>query len=223
MKINFLKISFITLAMMLTAASCCDNQNKQSQKTDAEIVLNTIATRVSVRSYTNQPVEAEKIEALLRAGMAAPSAVNKQPWHFVVVTDRAQLDSLAQANPHAKMLESAPLAIVVCGNMDKTLKGSAADFWIQDCSAATENILLAAHAMGLGAVWTGLYPSIERCFAVSEVIGAPEYIVPLSMIVIGYPDGENQPKDKWNPENVSYDRCGNTEKPAVGTEVTEGQ
>ena len=81
--------------MILTATSCCNNQDKEPQKTDAEIVLNTIATRTSVRSYTNQPIEAEKIEALLRAGMAAPSAVNKQPWHFVVVTDRAQLDSLA--------------------------------------------------------------------------------------------------------------------------------
>ena len=188
---------------------------------DAQAAISNIMTRTSIRQYTNEPVTKADIETMLRAGMAAPTAVNKQPWHFVVVTDRAQLDSLAQANPHAKMLESAPLAIVVCGNMDKTLEGSAADFWIQDCSAATENILLAAHAMGLGAVWTGLYPGIERCFAVSEVIGAPEYIVPLSMIVIGYPDGENQPKDKWNPENVSYDRYGNTEKPAVGTEVAE--
>lgn len=198
-------------AMVLMVSSCCNKQNKEPQRTDADIVLEAIATRTSVRSYTDQPVEPEKIEKLLRAGMAAPSAMNKQPWHFVVVTDRAQLDALAGANPHAKMLESAPLAIVVCGNMDKTIEGSAADFWIQDCSAATENILLAAHAMGLGAVWTGLYPGIERCFAVSEVIGTPEYIVPLSMIVMGYPDSANQPKDKWDTENVSYDFYGKRE------------
>ena len=207
------------LGCTLIATSCCDKQNKEPQKTDADIVLEAIATRTSVRSYTNQAVEPEKIEKMLRAGMAAPSAVNKQPWHFVVVTDRAQLDALAGANPHAKMLESAPLAIVVCGNMDKTLEGNAEGFWIQDCSAATENILLAAHAMGLGAVWTGLYPGIERCFAVSEVIGTPEYIVPLSMIVIGYPDGENTPKDKWNTDNISYDFYGKM-KPA-NTELAQ--
>jgi len=220
-KIRFIANFTMIFALAITISSCCNKQDKEPQKTDADIVLETIATRASVRSYTSQAVEPEKIEKLLRAGMAAPSAVNKQPWHFVAVTDRAILDALAQANPHAKMLESAPLAIVVCGNMDKTLEGSAADFWIQDCSAATENILLAAHAMGLGAVWTGLYPGIERCFAVSEVIGTPEYIVPLSMIVIGYPDGETQPKDKWNPENVSYNHYGNLNNPNVGTEIAE--
>ena len=220
-RINYLINLAVILVCTITVSSCCDKQNKGPQKTDAEIVLNNIATRVSVRSYTDQPVEAEKIESMLRAGMAAPSAVNKQPWHFVVVTDREQLNALSQANPHAKMLESAPLAIIVCGNMEKTLEGNAADFWIQDCSAATENILLAAHAMGLGAVWTGLYPGIERCFAVSEVIGSPEYIVPLSMIVIGYPDSENTPKDKWNTDNISYNHYGNLEKPVVGTEVAE--
>ena len=222
MKINKLIRLAIVLGCTMMSVSCC-NQGNANQKTDDEIVLNAIATRTSVRSYTGQPVEAEKVEKMLRAGMAAPSAVNKQPWHFVVVTDRVQLDALSQANPHAKMLETAPLAIIVCGNMEKTLEGSAADFWVQDCSAATENILLAAHAMGLGAVWTGLYPGIERCFAVSEVIGTPEYIVPLSMIVIGYPDGDNQPKDKWNTENISYDHYGNATNPMIGTEVDNDQ
>lgn len=218
-KINILASFAMIFACTIVMSSCCNKQNKEPQKTDADIVLEAIATRTSVRSYTNQAVEPEKIEKMLRAGMAAPSAVNKQPWHFVVVTEREQLDKLSEANPHAKMLESAPLAIIVCGNMDKTLEGNAEGFWIQDCSAATENILLAAHAMGLGAVWTGLYPGIERCFAVSEVIGTPEYIVPLSMIVIGYPDSDNQPKDKWNPENVSYEFYGKREP--VNTELAQ--
>ncbi len=221
MKTNILTRLVIIFSCVIGISSCCNDKPIEPQKTDEEIVLINIFTRTSVRSYTGQTVEACKIENMLRAGMSAPSAVNKQPWHFVVVTEREQLNALSQANPHAKMLESAPLAIIVCGNMKKALEGNACDFWIQDCSAATENILLAAHAMGLGAVWTGLYPGIERCLAVSEVIGAPEHIVPLSMIAIGYPSGENQPKDKWNTENISYDIYGRTENPLIGTEVAE--
>ena len=140
--------------------------------------------------------------------MAAPTAVNKQPWHFVVVTDREQLNALAAANRGTGMAAKAPLAIVVCGDMQKTLSGVGQGFWIQDCSAATENILLAANALGLGAVWTGLYPNEERAKAVRDVVKAPEHIVPLCTIVIGHPAGQTQPKDKWKPENVSYNKFG---------------
>ena len=171
-------------------------------------VLKAILTRTSVRSYEEKPIEKEKIEKLLRAGMAAPSAVNKRPWHFVVVTDRNQLESLSEANPYAAMVASAPLAIVVCGDMNKALEGDAREFWIQDCSAASENILLAATGMGLGAVWTGTYPSKERCAAVAKVLALPESLIPLNTIVIGYPDKEVHPKDKWNVENVSYNMYG---------------
>ena len=104
------------------------------------------------------PVEPEKVEMMLRAGMAAPSACNKQPWHFVVINDREILDQIPQFSPYASMVKQAPLAIVVCGCLDKTLEGTEQKFWIQDCSAATENILLMAHGLGLGGVWTALYP-----------------------------------------------------------------
>ena len=174
----------------------------------SEAVLDAILTRTSVRSYEEKSIEKEKIEKLLRAGMAAPSAVNKQPWHFVVVTDRSRLESLSEANPYAAMVAKAPLAIVVCGDMNKTLEGDASAFWIQDCSAASENILLAAAGMGLGAVWTGTYPSKERCAAVAKVLALPESLIPLNTIVIGYPDKEVHPKDKWNVENVSYNKYG---------------
>lgn len=189
-----------TMILAMALFGGCKNGNKANE----DAVLENIATRVSVRSYLDKPVEDEKIDKLLHAGMAAPSAVNLQPWHFVVVTDRAQLEALANANPYAAMSAKAPLAIVVCGNMDKTLEGKSREFWVQDCSAATQNILLAANAMGLGAVWTGTYPSDERCKAVSQILSLPANIVPLNTIVIGYPDGENPPKDKWNPANVSY-------------------
>ena len=189
----------------LTASMSAEAQKSNSYKNAA---LENIATRTSVRSYLDKPVDAALIEQLLRAGMAAPSAVNKQPWHFVVVTDKAQLAALAKANPHAGMAANAPLAIVVCGDMNKALSGEAREFWVQDCSAATENILLAANALGLGAVWTGTYPNQERCKAVSSVLQLPKNLIPLCTIVIGYPDKENTPKDKWKPENISYNVYG---------------
>lgn len=202
------KKSMRVLAMALLAAAVMTGCNGNSQTTnDADnknAAIETIMTRTSIRSFTDQPVANETVETLLRAGMAAPTAVNAQPWHFVVVNERAKLDELAGTNRHGDMLRQAPLAIVVCGNMEKAMKGPGQAFWIQDCSAATENILLAAHALGLGAVWTGCYPIEERVATVSEVLGLPETIVPLCVIVMGYPNENPQPKDKWKPENVSY-------------------
>lgn len=195
-------------ALILTAVAltgCCNKPSDNGINPESA-VLNNIATRVSVRSYLDKPIEEAKIEQLLRAGMAAPTAMNKQPWHFVVITERTQLEALAGSNPHAGMLAKAPLAIAVCGDMNKAIEGPARDFWIQDCSAATENILLAAHALGLGAVWTGAYPSQERCQTIAEVLGLPETLIPLNIIIIGYPNGTNEPKDKWKPENISYNR-----------------
>lgn len=173
-----------------------------------EVVLDNIATRTSIRDYAARPVEKEKVEKMLRAAMAAPTAMNKQPWHFVVVDKREVLDALAESSPNAKMLKKAALAIVVCGDMDKAIEGGGRDFWIQDASAASENLLLAAHAMGLGAVWTGTYPSEERVAAVSKVLSLPSNIIPLNTIVIGYPAEHPQPKDKFKKENISYNVYG---------------
>ena len=192
--ISFL-ISCMTGFLFLTS---CSNSN------NADAVIDNILTRTSIRQYTEQTVEQEKIDILLRAGMAAPTAVNAQPWHFIVVNDKEKLAELAAANPRAKMLQTAPLAIVVCGDMSKTLDGTGREFWIQDCSAATENILLAAHALGLGAVWTAVYPMEERLQPVSEALKLTDRLIPLCTIVIGYPAESPTPKDKWKPENVSY-------------------
>ncbi|MBQ7422201.1 MAG: nitroreductase family protein [Prevotella sp.] len=201
-----LKATVSVLLMILLFSNCASAQNKKGKGQTETSVLECIMTRTSVRSYLDKSVEEEKIEKLLRAGMAAPSAMNKQPWHFVVITEKSILESLSQASPNARAVANAPLAIVVCGDMTKALEGGGHDFWIQDTSAASENILLAAHALGLGAVWTGTYPSQERCEAVSRVLSLPDYLIPLNTIVIGYPNGTTLPKDKWNPDNISYNK-----------------
>lgn len=201
-----LAIVVVVLSVRLASdKATVDKSADAHQSVNAEqAVLDNIATRTSIRDYEARPVEKEKIEKMLRAAMAAPTAMNKQPWHFVVVDQRNVLDALAGANPYAKMLKKAPLAIVVCGNTDKMIEGGGRDFWIQDASAATENLLLAAHAMGLGAVWTGAYPSEERCISISKVLSLSDNLIPLNMIVVGYPAEQPQPKQKFKEENVSY-------------------
>ena len=211
MNMRIMNQTFRVLALALLAAvfmtGCISNNNNYygnvtvDDKSDA---IETIMTRTSIRSFSDRAVSADTIEMLLRAGMAAPTAVNKQPWHFVVITDRAVMDSLGGNGRQSQMWKESPLAIAVCGNMEKALEGPAQAFWVQDCSAATENILLAAHALGLGAVWTGCYPMEERMANVSQVLKLPENIVPLCVIVMGYPNESPEPKDKWKPENVSY-------------------
>lgn len=201
-----LAIVVVVLSVRLASDKVTVDKSADAQQSvNAEqAVLDNIATRTSIRDYEARPVEKEKIEKMLRAAMAAPTAMNKQPWHFVVVDQRNVLDALAGANPYAKMLKKAPIAIVVCGNTDKMIEGGGRDFWIQDASAATENLLLAAHAMGLGAVWTGAYPSEERCISISKVLSLSDNLIPLNMIVVGYPAEQPQPKQKFKEENISY-------------------
>lgn len=203
------RLIIIALVLSLVFVSIRLLQASTTQGTghsDEDAVYKNILSRTSIRSYQDKAVEKEKVEKLLRAGMAAPSAADRRPWHFVVVDDKEVLKGLAQANPNAKFADKAPLAIIVCGDMDKTLQGGGKDFWIQDCSAVTENILLAAHAMGLGAVWTGTFPAQDRCRAVAEVLHLPAHLVPLNTIVIGYPANPGHPKDKWDESMITYNR-----------------
>ena len=194
------KVFFIMLALAITAGVSAQ------QKSEAQAAINNIMTRTSIRQYTDETVSKADIETMLRAGMAAPTAVNRQPWHFVAVTDKAKLAELA--GRRGGMIKQAGVAIVVCGNMDKAMQGPGQAFWVQDCSAATENILLAANAIGLGAVWTGCYPMDDRVVEVSKTLKLPETIVPLCVIAIGHPAEQPAPKDKWKPENVSYNEFG---------------
>ncbi len=202
-----LKVMALSLIVAAFMTGCNCNNPDSNMSVDNEVkdnAIETIMTRTSIRSFTDRAVSADTVEMLLRAGMAAPTAVNLQPWHFVVVNDRAKIDELGGNGRQSQMWHESPLVIVVCGNMEKAMEGVGQAFWVQDCSAATENILLAAHALGLGAVWTGCYPIEERVANISQVLGLPEHIVPLCAIVMGYPNESPQPKDKWKPENVSY-------------------
>lgn len=195
------KMMTIMLALAMAAGA-----SAQTKNSDAQAAINNIMSRTSIRQYTNEPVSKSDIETMLRAGMAAPTAVNKQPWHFIVVTDKAKLKELSGGR--GGMLEKCAVAIVVCGDMEKAMPGKAQEYWIQDCSAATENILLAANALGLGAVWTGAHPMADRVSSISKALKLPETIVPLCTIVIGHPAEQPKPKDKWKPENVSYNEFG---------------
>ena len=204
-----LLIAVLAIALLAVSIQLINAQNSgQQQPADDSGAYQTILSRTSVRAYTDQKVEKAKIEKLLRAAMAAPTAVNKQAWHFVVIEDKHILEQIAEEIPTAKMAARAPLAITVCGDMKKALDGEGRDFWIQDASAATENLLLAAHAMGLGAVWTSVYPTKDKVEATRALLKLPETIVPLGTIVIGYPKEKPLPKDKWKPENVSYNTFG---------------
>lgn len=200
-----MKRILIALTVIAMAFTSC----KQSETVDAtQAVLDNIAARTSVRAYTSEPVPDEMVETLLRAAMAAPSAMNRQPWEFVVVNDRAVLDTLAGKLRYAKMLVQAPLAIVVCAETMITHRdGSQSEngLWEHDASAATQNILLAAKALGLGAVWTAASDP-ERSAVVKEALNIPGTIMPLCVIPIGFPAEDPEPKDKWKPEKIHYNK-----------------
>lgn len=160
-------------------------------------LISTIFARRSIRKYTSKPVSEKDIRTLLEAAMAAPSSSNRKPWHFVVVTDRLMLDNLARVHPYGKMLLEAPLCVAVCG--DTTISPRS---WVQDCSAAAENILLAATALGLGAVWLGVYPRESRVDPIRKVLGIPETLVPLNLISIGCPAEEKEPRTQYDEQRV---------------------
>lgn len=172
----------------------------------SDFIEEVILRRASVRKFTGEAVPKEKLEAILRAGFAAPSAVDVRPWAFVAVTERAKLDELASGLPYAKMLGTAGAAIVVCGLPDKDAT-FARLHWVADCSAATENILLAATSLGLGAVWTAAYPYEDRLGHVRKTLGIPATVVPLNVIPIGVPAlPYPKAKDKYDEGALHLER-----------------
>lgn len=170
-------------------------------------VLAAIHNRVSVRAFDGRPVARELIEAVLAAAMAAPSALNVQPWRFMVITERETLERLAHVLPNAQMLRAAPLAILVAAD---TVVSQAAlpglDYWIQDCSAATQNLLLAADAVGLGAVWLGVKPVADRIVNVKRILALPEPIEPLNLVAVGHPAKPNPPKNKFDADKIHWEK-----------------
>lgn len=148
-------------------------------------IIDGILNRRSIRKYKDEPITKEQIDTLLKAAMYAPTARNMQPWHFIYTCDKEQLTKLSGIHPYGKMLRNASLAILSCGDLgiDKT-----ESYLVQNCSAATQNILLAAHALGLGGVWLGVHPREERMGPIAEYFKLPKQVIPISLISIGYPD-----------------------------------
>lgn len=192
--IKLILISLITMISMTGFAQ---------EQTGSQAVLDNIHARKSVRSYTDEPVTPEQVETLLRAAMAAPSGKNVQPWRFVVVTQLETKKKLAIG--FNKMIAKAPVVIVVCGKTTNMLGGTNNN-WTADCAAATENLLLAAESLGLGAVWTACYPYDDRMLPTIEALGLPDNVTPYCIVPVGHPAGDNKPKDKWNPDNIHYEK-----------------
>jgi nitroreductase len=166
-------------------------------------VLDTIHSRRSIRKYRDEPVPEDLIQKLLAAAMQAPSACNQQPWQFVVIDEGATLAKIPGFMPNAAMAAKAPLAILVCGDLHLGVEKSEG-YWVLDCAAATQNLLLAAHALGLGAVWTGVYPREQRMESLRRLVGLPENVIAHSLVVIGYPAEQVQPEERYRPERVRW-------------------
>ena len=165
--------------------------------------LKAILGRRSIRKFTGETVPDGDVKKLLEAAMAAPSACNQQPWHFVVIRSRDTFNGIMRIQPYTKMLEKASLAVVVCADPElQTCPG----FWVQDCSAATENLLLAVHAMGYGATWCGVYPSDDVVWKMRELLGLPKQVYPLCVVAVGVPDEEKQPANRYNEERVHREK-----------------
>jgi nitroreductase len=165
--------------------------------------MQSILTRRSIRKYKDKPVSDDLIKQVLEAAMAAPSAGNEQPWQFIVINDRKILGQIPAIHPNASMTKDAPLAILVCGDLSKEKYPG---YWSVDCSAATENLLLAVHALGLGAVWCGIYPREERIEGMKKMLGIPDGIVPFALVPIGYPGEEKPPSERFEKERIHYNK-----------------
>ena len=169
--------------------------------------IQTILTRLSVRQFTDQPISDEDLHAILEAGMAGPTAVNARPWSFIVVRDRAMLNKMADGNGRAaEPLRGAALGVLVCGDMERAFK-PAPDYWVVDGSIACQNMILAAHALGVGSVWLGTWPQENKISAQKELFRLPEHIVPHSIIAFGYPAQESaKQKLLYEDDRVHFEK-----------------
>lgn len=164
--------------------------------------MDPVLSRTNVRDYTEQPVSDEAVSMLLKAAMAAPSADDERPWHFVVVRDRRIREKILEVHRFAHMIPQAPVALLVCG--DETLQKEKG-FWVQDCAAATENILIEAQQLGLGTVWLGVYPVEGRVQGLQHLFGIPQHVIPFALVAVGYPANHKQPVDRYDASRVHVD------------------
>jgi nitroreductase len=167
--------------------------------------LDFILGRRSIRVYRSQPVSDVLVRKLLEAAMAAPSAMAKDPWRFVVVRQPETLARLAAALPHGGMIASAPVGIVVCGDL-KAAHDSQLSYLLQDCSAAIENLLLAAHALGLGACWLGIHPREDRIRPIRQIVFLPAHVLPVCAVAVGFPGEEKPARTRFNPDYVHHEQ-----------------
>jgi nitroreductase len=165
--------------------------------------MNPVFKRRSIRKFTVEPVSREHLDDLLRAGLCAPSARNKQPWHFIVIDERRLLDDIPLFHPYASMILQAPLAIVVCGDLSLE---SNPGYLVQNCAAATENILITAAGLDLGSVWLGVYPREERMQGLRQLLSLPDHILPVTLIVIGHPDEEKPPRSDFDSSKIKFNK-----------------
>ncbi len=206
--------SFLALAaIVLLGTSCTGNDPQPAQKGALEV----IKARTSIRAFTGEKLSEEQINTLLDAAMAAPTAANIQPWRFVVITDDEVKAGLYEGERHKSMVTTAGAVIIVCGETTRLRKphDAAADaqpevipnnYWYEDCSAATENLLLAATALDLGAVWLSCYPNEKSVERIKAYLGLPETVCPLAIVPVGYPAENPEPKQKWDPDKIHYNR-----------------
>lgn len=204
------RILFLSALAAALLTGCKEKTNETPS------ALDVIMTRTSIRNFTGEAVPQEQLEVLLKAGMSAPTAMNVQPWRFVVLTDKARIAELWGGGFRPETYTTAGAVILVCGQKNFLRKPWGQPdapeelqdnpFWFEDCSAAAENILLAAHALGLGAVWTAGYPGMERVAPIAAALGIPEDVIPLCVIPVGIPAENPEPKDKWKPENIHWEQ-----------------
>jgi nitroreductase len=203
MKSYFKKLlPIVMLCMGITNIVLAQNTKENTSTKDA---ITTILNRKSVREFTGKMLTNETLDTLAKAGMAAPSAMNKQPWVFILINDKKTLNQLADSLPSAKMLYKAGGAIVVCGDQKKNIAGNEL-FWVEDCAAASQNILIAVESLEMGAVWTGVFPDNKKMATVRTILEIPSDVIPLNVIAIGYPSGKDVPKNKYKKENIHWNK-----------------
>ncbi len=209
-----MKKTILSLAAVALLSAACQTEPQPVAADPAEVVMSNILSRKSVRSYTADTIPAAVMENLLRAAMAAPSGRNIQPWSFVVLSDTNRYDEIFGDNHNMAMFKQSAAIVVMCAdttvvrpprdNPDAPAVQQPNGIWRDDMGAVTENLLLAAEAYGLGACWTACYPYVDRMAPVKQALGLPATVVPYSVVPIGYPAGDEQPKDKWDPARIHY-------------------
>ena len=217
MRKSILGLAVVLTNLAMLAASCCSNSESNATAVNsADATINTIMQRKSVRSYTSDTIAADVMERMLRAAVAAPSGMDVRPWHIVVMTDKSKYDELFAGNFNMEKFKQATAVVIFCadttvtrpprGNPDAPTVTTPNRIWRDDMGACTENFLLAAEAFGLGAVWTACYPFHDCMDPVAAYLQLPGNIVPYSIVPVGYPAGDEQPKDKWDESRIHYEK-----------------